>query len=632
MALKECERGKAPLSATLHLDEVAEEDDDEADEAATALPNDGDGAVLVGSSQGTDTSESDTPRELESGIDSGPSPQLDLDVFDDFIESRQMLNNIEPPAPAKLPTSPSVPPTSARSPSQIPVRIKRNPFSNPDPIPVYEASPSPETIVLRQKSKLSRAERIKLMRQKRAAGGLSVLSDIAGSSADERPPQRGGPGGRENRGPTPDVVQELKSLIHLVNEKRRGSTGGPSIFGATAPIPNTSFSSTPLKRFHSASSLAEAGKSELPYVSEGGGSSPVGPPPPIPPRIRPASAQAMVRPPRATRPAPPPPASSSSAHPPPSPARAHSKSVSVPSSPALLASSSLVARPQEPSHDAGFDTDTFGPPRDSFSASVHSLSSPPSSPVVPTRAHPQPHPIVTSPLSRAVNRTPSPAASTSSLALNASAGAGSTSGSRPPSALSSRPPSAAASYSGGVVDRGISPSPTSIASRRGSLPRTISMHSSAGLGGGLRAAYQAQEKVAQAVLARSGSNSSLASSPTAQQPTISVPASSSPSPSLRNQHPRTPSPSSSFYSLPPSSPLHPPPSSSSLTGFPRSQSPSTFYPPRSLSAQSSTSSMRASSPMGNGNGGSKLSRPGRPTRPVPSVPEGNQLNQSVRGR
>jgi len=73
---------------------------------------------------------------------------------------------------------------------------------------------------VRERSKLSRAERIQAMKAKRESGG-----DALGSESKT---------GAERWGPGGEVVQELKDVIWKVGERRRKMTGAQS---ASAPEP-----------------------------------------------------------------------------------------------------------------------------------------------------------------------------------------------------------------------------------------------------------------------------------------------------------------------------------------------------------------------------------------------------------
>lgn len=327
-ALRECERGRAPLATALHVDETPEEVENQGDEAATTSSAPvGDIATQPPTSPSLSHSSLGLTNELEAGIDlSAPAPMA-LDVFDAFIDAHRGDNSV---APAR--------PTSASSGAS---GSSRNPFTHPDPEQVYEAAVSPATASLREKSKLSRAERIRQMRERRAAGGASVLSDIPGSSSDERGNEKQGKG-RGHWGPGGDVVQELKSVISLVSERRRT----PSTTHAPSSLTTTS---SPLSRSHSNPQPSPViPEAQLPAVS-------------LPP---------------------PPPATTSV---PPSPRDEQETVPYVPRSRTSSAGTTRAPRPNRPPPPPpidGFDTDTFGS-RDAQSSSSHSLPSSPSPPGSP---------------------------------------------------------------------------------------------------------------------------------------------------------------------------------------------------------------------------------------------------------
>ena len=91
---------------------------------------------------------------------------------------------------------------------------------------VFEADTGGPAPPLREKSKLSREERIKLMKARRQSGG-SVLGVGLEMDSTVAPEKGGGGGGVEKWGPGGEVVQELKDVIWKVKERRRKMTGGP---------------------------------------------------------------------------------------------------------------------------------------------------------------------------------------------------------------------------------------------------------------------------------------------------------------------------------------------------------------------------------------------------------------------
>lgn len=77
---------------------------------------------------------------------------------------------------------------------------------------IFEAEPEPAVAFTRERSKLTREERIKMMRSRRESGGsaFGLPSDV--------PTQKHA---QETWGPGGDVVQELKDVIYQVGERRR---------------------------------------------------------------------------------------------------------------------------------------------------------------------------------------------------------------------------------------------------------------------------------------------------------------------------------------------------------------------------------------------------------------------------
>lgn len=357
-ALRECERGRSPLTATLQVNALPEsivEEDTELGPVHTPGPAPPSPA-LSHSSLGLNT-------ELEIEVDTSTPPQLNLDVFDQFIYSRRVENSIATPSQPSLGGS------------------SKNPFAHPDPEQVYEATIPPVTMQLREKSKLSRAERIRQMRERRAAGGATVLSDIPGSSSDERASEKNGKSGRGQMGPGGDVVQELRSVINLVSERRRGqgTSAGSSTNGSSSLA-----TSSPLSRSHSVS-----------------GASPVIP-------------EAQLLP-----PAPIFPTSSSPS------SRDRDEQENEPPVRSRTSSTGTTRAPKPPRQPPplpmdGFDTDTFGPREvHSSSPSLPSSPSPPASPLA--RSFELAPSVYTSapsspmPSSPATPPTPSPRSSHSSL-------------------------------------------------------------------------------------------------------------------------------------------------------------------------------------------------------------------------
>ena len=312
-ALRECERSKGSLTSALHGG--AARDRDGSDEDAGALSpglevsgNETKGILPI--SPASSNSSLPYVAELETGIDNAAQVSLSADVFDDFINTKRL-------------EAESVGSHISANGSG------RNPFTQPDPEQIYEATIPPATAQLREKSKMSRAERIRQMRERRAAGGATVLSDIPGSSSDERASEKNGKIGYGHMGPGGDVVQELQSVINLVGERRRGA-------GSSTSLTTTS---SPLSRSHSTRSPSPQ-------------------PPPEPPS-QPDSAAPALRDEPENEP----------------PVRSRTSS----------AGTTRASKPQRlpPPPTDGFDTDTFGPRENRSSPSLPSSPSPPGSPSFP---------------------------------------------------------------------------------------------------------------------------------------------------------------------------------------------------------------------------------------------------------
>ncbi|KAK7445121.1 hypothetical protein VKT23_014989 [Stygiomarasmius scandens] len=73
----------------------------------------------------------------------------------------------------------------------------------------------------RERSKLSREDRIRLVKERRESLGLARASLVAGGEEEEGDAGRRGEGTNEKWGPGGEVVQELKDVIWQVGEKRR---------------------------------------------------------------------------------------------------------------------------------------------------------------------------------------------------------------------------------------------------------------------------------------------------------------------------------------------------------------------------------------------------------------------------
>ena len=100
---------------------------------------------------------------------------------------------------------------------------------------IYEAEVVGNERFNRERPKLSREERILLMKTKRTSIGLPTLVEDSTEAAARR--------ARMGWGPAPDVVEELKDVIWKVGEQRRRmfadlESSGPSLPSNTEPIPN----------------------------------------------------------------------------------------------------------------------------------------------------------------------------------------------------------------------------------------------------------------------------------------------------------------------------------------------------------------------------------------------------------
>lgn len=127
---------------------------------------------------------------------------------------------------------------------------------------VFEAESSQVGIFTRERSRLSREERIQLAKSRRESGialiGKGGRSSLDGSTLEEqRPLEKWGPGG--------EVVQELKDVIWKVGEKRRKMSEQP------APSPRQSFpdtSSTPFVVESSRTSLNSSTREFASYLDD----------------------------------------------------------------------------------------------------------------------------------------------------------------------------------------------------------------------------------------------------------------------------------------------------------------------------------------------------------------------------
>ena len=123
---------------------------------------------------------------------------------------------------------------------------------------VFEAESTQVGIFTRERSKLSREERIRLSKAKRESGvplfASGVRSSLDGTTLEEqRPLEKWGPGG--------EVVQELKDVIWKVGEKRRKMSGrySPSLPRDSLDLASPSMTlvepSTPTRTSHRTSMM-----------------------------------------------------------------------------------------------------------------------------------------------------------------------------------------------------------------------------------------------------------------------------------------------------------------------------------------------------------------------------------------
>jgi len=192
LALRECERGRERLLDILAPPRAAHaEESDEADDMPALGPDAG--------SDDSDKHDSMTPlvpsgsAELVAVVD--PETLGKEDALDD-VTSHLLLGT----------SSQHLPPPGIEQVFESDV-VERVPFT-------------------RERSKLSREERIRLMKERREkTGSLHLSTSIISESESSPPVERWGPGG--------DVVQELKDVIWQVGEKRRkiseGHRSSPSL-------------------------------------------------------------------------------------------------------------------------------------------------------------------------------------------------------------------------------------------------------------------------------------------------------------------------------------------------------------------------------------------------------------------
>ena len=191
LALRECERGRErllDLIAASNPSPGSEEEEDELHDLPAF------GQDMVGSD------ESDKP-------DSYCPPMLDFERFG--ADDRITVVSGE-----GLPEDDDVDDASAHL-----LRMASSKYLPPQGIEqVFEAEPDPVVTFMKEKSKLTREERIKMMKARREGSHGLTPSPPSGDTATHSR------SGRESWGPGEDVVQELKDVIWQVGEKRRKMT------------------------------------------------------------------------------------------------------------------------------------------------------------------------------------------------------------------------------------------------------------------------------------------------------------------------------------------------------------------------------------------------------------------------
>ena len=188
LALRECERGRErllDLIVSSNPSPGSEEEDELHD--LPALRQD------IGGSDGSDR------------LDSYPSPILDFERFGAEDTKITVVSG------EGLPEDDDIDDASAHL-----LRMASSKYLPPQGIEqVFEAEPEPVVAFTKEKSELTREERIKMMKARREnSHGLTPSppsGDIAAHSKS----------GLESWGPGEDVVQELKDVIWKVGEKRR---------------------------------------------------------------------------------------------------------------------------------------------------------------------------------------------------------------------------------------------------------------------------------------------------------------------------------------------------------------------------------------------------------------------------
>jgi hypothetical protein len=203
LALRECERGKERLYDIVYPLELCDEDEDSVNE----LPG-----------LGHDAS------------DDSDKPDLSF-PFDEEVEQEQAGGYT-------VVTLAGVEGVMDDATSHLLFTASTQHLPPPGIEQVFEADTGGPAPPLREKSKLSREERIKLMKARRQSGGSALGGVVDLTVAPEKGGVGGGgaSGGVEKWGPGGEVVQELKDVIWKVRERRRKMAGGPPPDPSRSPL------------------------------------------------------------------------------------------------------------------------------------------------------------------------------------------------------------------------------------------------------------------------------------------------------------------------------------------------------------------------------------------------------------
>lgn len=196
LALRECERGRERLLDIVSPHKHAEDQEE--------LP-------ALGQDHGSDSDKAESSFQID---DENNVMSLDLAILSPDNGEQECTGLVMDDATAHLllSTSAHLPPIGAEE--------------------VFESDSGSMPVFTRDRPKLSREERIKLMKEKRESGG-GKLGVGLGMCVDN------GESGVEKWGPTGDVVQELKDVIWKVGEKRRKMVAPETTADAQSPPPPT---------------------------------------------------------------------------------------------------------------------------------------------------------------------------------------------------------------------------------------------------------------------------------------------------------------------------------------------------------------------------------------------------------